>query len=176
MNKKTKVVKEIEEIEYNADSDNDELEMVRTVPIKEKKQKDKKPYILTDARKEQFIKAKEIRLKKIELRKQQKEEDAFEFEQIKKSLENKKNEKIKKKRQNELKKLEKEIDNIDNIEMTIEKEKAITKPKKKIIKYVSESDTETEEEIQYIKREKPIKKEFPPPAVNKIIKPVIRYF
>ena len=106
---------EIEEIkEIKSDSSNSEIE-INDKPKKQRKVrcdkiiKEKKPYVLTDARKENIEKAREIRRLKVEQRKKEEEEANKKFLEEKKKLENKKFVKLKKKQDKEILKLKDEI-------------------------------------------------------------------
>ena len=124
----------------------------------------KKPYVLTDARKLQFDKARLVRQSNIESKKKIQEEKDEIYNNIKKDLEKKKDKKNTKKKKNEIKKLIEEVESSSDEEIVIKKVKA---PKKKII-YVESDDSEDEEIIQKVKvEEKPIVRQ---------LKPLVRYF
>jgi hypothetical protein len=113
------------------------LEKSKKKPIENiiETKKERKPYVMTEARKQAFDKAKQIRDENIKLNKTLKEKE----EQIIKELKDKaKNKKIKK-----ISKLETQINNISDSdfdeEVIIKKKK---KPKKKRVVYVDESDDE----------------------------------
>lgn len=147
--------KDIEEI-----SDND---------IEIKPTKEKKPYVLTDARKAQFEKARAKRMENVEQKKKEQDEKNKEYNEKKQLLEQKKDAKMKLKQAKELKKLEEEVEDIE--EVIIKK----SKPKKKRIVYVE--DSSSEEEI-VVKKNKP-KQEFPDTNINnkpRDIKQLIRFF
>ena len=147
--------------------------------------KDRKPYVLTDARKAQFDKARLVRQSNIENKKKIQEEKDEIYNNIKKDLEKKKDKKNVKKQKSQIKKLIEEVESDSDEEIIIKKVKA---PKKKII-YVesdeSEDDTWAEgsrasrEIIQKPKRkEKPKEKEIKieEKTVVRQLKPLIRYF
>ena len=136
--------------------------------------KDKKPYVLTDARKAQFDKARLVRQSNIETKKKIQEEKDEIYNNIKKDLEKKKDKKNVKKQKSQIKKLIEEVESDSDEEIIIKKVKA---PKKKII-YVESDESEDEEII-----EKPKRKEKPKdvvveekPMIVRQLKPLIRYF
>ena len=127
-----------------------------------KKTKDRKPYILTDKRKDQFDKAREIRKQNVLLKKQEKENINFEYNKIKQELEKKKELKYKNKQKKEIAKLAQEAETESDESEESEEEIIIKKkptPKKKYVKKYVSDDEEDEEE--YIK-ETP-KYNYPPP-------------
>ena len=149
---------EIEEIkDIESDSSNSEIE-INDKPKKERKVrsdkiiKEKKPYVLTDARKENIEKAREIRRLKVEQRKLEEEENNKQFLIEKKKLENKKFVKLKKQQDKEILKLKNEI--ID-VESDSDEDEIIVmkKPKKKY--------------VQKVAVENPVV--IPPPAPKRII-------
>ena len=155
MSKKIKVKEALEEIvvedDVSLESDEEEIEL--------KPKKERKPYVLTDKRKEQFDKARQKRMENIQERKKLEEEKKIEQLNMKKELEVLKEEKIKKRVSNQIQKIKKEIEEVDELEI-IHK----PKPKKKVIYVESESD----DDIQVMKtKKKPEPRE---------IKPLIRYF
>jgi hypothetical protein len=140
------------------------------------KTKEKKPYVLTDARKAQFEKARQVRQANIEAKKKEQEEKDALFEQIKRDLEKKKDKKHAKQQKSQIKKLIEEVESDSDEEIVVKKVKA---PKKKII-YVESDPSEDEEDI--IEKKKPVRREQKPiveiqqPVPVKYLKPVIRYF
>ena len=127
---------------------------------KTKGNKVKKPYVLTDARKAQFDKARLVRQSNIESKKKIQEEKDEIYNNIKKDLEKKKDKKNTKKKKNEIKKLIEEVESSSDEEIVIKKVKA---PKKKII-YVDDTGAETVK----------VKKEIQP--IARQLKPLVRYF
>ena len=178
-------------IEPKADSDTDDnlviqspIQPIKAQPTKEpkltKSGKEKAPYVLTEARKKQFEIARNARMKNIESKKAQQNENYAQYDELKKELEKKKIKKLEKIKQKELVKLMAETDNIstDNDEsdedlvVKVKKTKAQPKPKKKRV--IVESSSEEEQEI--ISKSNP--REKPPSAQLPHGKPksTIRYF
>ena len=187
-------------IEPKADSDSDDNLVIQapTQPIKAqltdgkepkltKSGKEKAPYVLTEARKKQFEIARNARMKNIESKKAQQNENYAQYDELKKELEKKKIKKLEKIKQKELVKLMAETDNIstDNDESDEDlvvkpkaqlthgkKTKAQPKPKKKRV--IVESSSDEDQEI--ISKAKP--REKPPSAQLPHGKPksTIRYF
>ena len=134
--------------------------------------KEKKPYVLTDARKLQFDKARLVRQSNIESKKKIQEEKDEIYNNIKKDLERKKDKKNSKKKKNEIKKLIEEVESSSDEEIVIKKVKP---PKKKII-YVESDDSEEEEIIQKVKVKNKEEKHSTATPVVKQLKPLVRYF
>lgn len=173
-------------IEPKADSDSDDNLVIQNTPtpreiptqaIKEpkltKSGKEKAPYVLTEARKKQFEIARNARMKNIESKKAQQNENYAQYDELKKELEKKKIKKLEKIKQKELVKLMAETDNIstdnesdDDLIVKPKKTKAPSKPKKK--KVIVESSSEEEQEV--IKHQ-PQQTQKPPKP-----KSTIRYF
>ena len=162
-----------DEIEYKNNTVNDAVnETAKTT----KAGKAKKPYVLTDARKAQFEKARLKRMENVQLKKQNDEEKYSKYEDLKINLELKKEKKLKKQKEKELIALLAETENISSDEENIivkrinpKKEK---KPKKKPVKKVildSDSESDTEE---YNKPKKQPKQQYPAP---KTLKSVIQF-
>ena len=149
----------------------------------EKSPKEKKEYVLTDARKAQFDKARIKRQENIDLKKKTKELENEEYNKVKNELLYKKDEKDKKRQARELLKLKREVEETSSEEEEIVKPKAKPKPKPKSkpkkVEYKSESEisdlTESEDEIP-IKR-KP-KKVLPSPSYDNVryIRSSMQYF
>ena len=175
-------------IEPKADSESDDNLVIQapTQPIKEpkltKSGKEKAPYVLTEARKKQFEIARNARMKNIESKKAQQNENYAQYDELKKELEKKKIKKLEKIKQKELVKLMAETDNIstDNDESDEDlvvkvkaqlthgkKTKAQPKPKKKRV--IVESSSEEEQEVIKHQPQQTLK---PPPKP----KSTIRYF
>lgn len=167
-------------IQPKEDSDTDDNLVIQREPTpKEKAQpkltksgKEKAPYVLTEARKKQFEIARNARMKNIESKKAQQNENYAQYDELKKELEKKKIKKLEKIKQKELVKLMAETDNIstdnesDDEDLVVKpkagkKTKAQPKPTKKRVIVESSSDEEP--------REKPQKPPKPP-------KSTIRYF
>ena len=176
MNKKTKAIKELEELISDED-----IELKPSPPVIQQTEKPKRNsnYVLTDARKAQFERAREIRMEKLALKKQMEEEQLKEYKAKKEALEKQKQDKIKKKAEKELKKLEHEVEEIDDVEVLVEKKPKKSVKKKKIIKYISESESESEPEeiIEEVYKKKP-KQKAPPAPTNqpRTMIPIVRYF
>ena len=144
----------------------------------------KKPYVLTDARKAQFDKARLVRQSNIETKKKIQEEKDEIYNNIKADLLKKKDKKNVKKQKSQIKKLIEEVESDSDEEIIIKKVKA---PKKKII-YVESDESEDgpysrarrDSEREII--EKPKRKDKPKDVIveKQIIvrqlKPLIRYF
>jgi hypothetical protein len=175
-------------IEPKADSESDDNLVIQapTQPPKAQKEpkltksgKEKAPYVLTEARKKQFEIARNARMKNIESKKAQQNENYAQYDELKKELEKKKIKKLEKIKQKELVKLMAETDNIstDNDEsdedlvVKPKKTKAQPKPKKK--KVIVESSSEEEQEVisKAKSREKP-----PSAQLHQKPKSTIRYF
>ena len=137
---------------------------------KTKGNKVKKPYVLTDARKLQFDKARLVRQSNIESKKKEQEEKDALYFQMRLELEKKKVKKNSKKKKNEIKKLIEEVESSSDEEIVIKKVKA---PKKKII-YVESDGSEDEEIIQKVKVKKETQHEEKP--IVRQLKPLVRYF
>ena len=137
-NKKKLIKKEDIEQDYES-SDDDQIEL----PKKEIK---KKPFIMTEKRKESLAKMLAARKEKINARKEIKQ---LEQEKIKKLKDD-----LKKKQEKKINKLKKEVETISDVESEEEqiiiKKAKKKKPKKKII-VISESESESEEE-QIVKK------------------------
>ena len=134
----------------------------------------KKPYVLTEARKAQFDKARLVRQSNIESKKKIQDEKDEIYNNLKADLLKKKDKKNVKKQKSQIKKLIEEVESDSDEEIIIKKVKA---PKKKII-YVESDESEDEEII-----EKPKRKDKPKdvvveekPQIVRQLKPLIRYF
>ena len=149
-------------IQSKEDSDTDDNLVIQSTP-KEKPQpkltksgKEKAPYVLTEARKKQFEIARNARMKNIESKKAQQNENYAQYDELKKELEKKKIKKLEKIKQKELVKLMAETDNIstdnesdeDLIVKPPKKTKAQPKPKKKRVIVESSSEEEQEDVIE----------------------------
>ena len=168
-------------IEPKADSDSDDnlviqspvqpikAQLTQEKPIKEpkltKSGKEKAPYVLTEARKKQFEIARNARMKNIESKKAQQNENYAQYDELKKELEKKKIKKLEKIKQKELVKLMAETDNIstDNDEsdedLVVKPKKTKAKPKLKKNRLIVESSYEEDQEI--ISKAKPREKHQP---------------
>ena len=146
--------------------------VMRKKPVKEKvikPPKEKKPYVLTPARKAQFEKARVKRAENIEIKKQIKNKENEEHELLKQNLIRKKELKTIRKKAREIKRIVQTVDESESEpEVVIHKKK----PKKKIV-YESSSD----EEI-VIKKPKPVKQELPPapPQTPRPVKRTPQFF
>ena len=145
-NTKIEVIEDIEE-------DESSIELKPVKPPKERK-----PYIMTDARKEAFGKAREKRDENIKLRKAQQKQLQDETDAIKNAVIEKRNRSLIKKNKKEIKKI---IQNEDLLSSSSDEEEIIIKkktPKKKVIYIESESE---EEHDKYNVRTPTFKKEPP---------------
>lgn len=161
MVKKYKNIEIIEENEENEYTDDESIEIKKDkIPNKkefiyEKPKKERKEYILTEARKAQIDKAREIKMRNAEMRRKEQEEKKRDYLLEKEKLNKIKEEKLKKKQDMEIRRLKKEVEELSEPEEEIIVKKK-SKPKKKVV-YVEES---SEEEIEYI-RPKPPKQKAP---------------
>ena len=146
-NKKKSIKKEVIEQDYESSSSDDEIEL----PKKEIK---KKPFGMTEKRKESLAKMLAARKEKVNARKEIKQ---LEQEKIKKLKDD-----LKKKQEKKINKLKKEVETISDVESEEEqiiiKKAKKKKPKKKII-VISESESESESEEEQIVKKKSKKKE-----------------
>ena len=144
-NKKKLIKKEV--IQDYESSDDDQIEL----PKKEIK---KKPFVMTEKRKESLAKMLAARKEKVNARKEIKQ---LEQEKIKKLKDD-----LKKKQEKKINKLKKEVETISDVESEEEqiiiKKAKKKKPKKKII-VISESESESESEEEQIVKKKSKKKE-----------------
>ena len=124
--------------------------------------KDKKPYVLTEARKQAFEKARLKREENIKIRKAQQKQLQDEQEAIKNAVIEKRNRQLVKKNKKEIKKI---IQNEDLLSSSdTEEEEIIIKkkhPKKKVIYIESESEEEEPKPNKYDIRTPTFKKEPP---------------
>ena len=138
-------IEEIVDIEENSDSSNSEIE-INDKPKKHRKVrcdkiiKEKKPYILTDARKENIEKARAAKTLKVEQRKKEEEERNKKFLEEKKKLENKKFIKLKKQQDKQILKLKNDI--IDVESDSDEEIIVMKKPRKKYVEKIVEKIVE----------------------------------
>ena len=88
---------------------------------KTKGNKVKKPYVLTDARKAQFDKARLVRQSNIDIKKKEQEEKDALYFQMRLELEKKKDKKNTKKKKNEIKKLIEDVETSSDEEIVIKK-------------------------------------------------------
>ena len=147
----------------------------------QKPTKEKKPYVLTPARKAQFEKARQIRDENREQRKQDKDADIKIHDDIKNDLIRKKELKAIRKKTREMKAIvDKSSEISSDEEIIIKTPKVIKKvPKKKVYESSSSesSDESSDEEVVQKK-----KKHYPPPSTPRSKKPqpqqerVIQYF
>ena len=159
----------------------DDAELSDDSEITKPKTKEKKPYVLTPARKAQFEKARQIRDENREQRKQDKDADIKIHDDIKNDLIRKKELKAIRKKTREMKAIvdkSSEISSEDEIIIKKEKKKPPKPQKKKVYESSSEesSDESSEEAVQKKK------KHYPPPSTPRSKKPqpqqerVIQYF
>ena len=154
---KTKKIEEIEVVEEDEES-SIELKVGETINDPAPK-KERKPYVMTEARKEAFEKARQKRDENIKNRKAQQKQLQDEQEAIKNAVIEKRNRQLIKKNKKEIKKI---IQNEDLLSSSSDEEEIIIKkktPKKKVI-YI---ESESEEEHKHDKYEKQptFKKEAP---------------
>jgi len=120
MSNKKLIKKEVIEQEYESSSSDDQIELP-------KKEINKKPFIITEKRKESIAKMIEARKQKINARKEIKQ---LEQEKIKKLKDD-----LKKKQEKKINKLKKEVENISDVESENEEQiiykKAIKKNQRK---------------------------------------------
>ena len=145
-NKKKLIQNEVIEKDYESSSSDDQIEL----PKKEIK---KKPFVMTEKRKESLAKMLAARKEKVNARKEIKQ---LEQEKIKKLKDD-----LKKKQEKKINKLKKEVETISDVESEEEqiiiKKAKKKKPKKKII-VISESESESESEEEQIVKKKVKKK------------------
>ena len=137
--------------------------VMKKKPTKEKvikPPKEKKPYVLTPARKAQFEKARVKRAENIEIKKQIKSKENEEHELLKQDLIRKKELKTIRKKAREIKRIVQTVDESESEPEVVYKKK----PKKKIV-YESSSD---EEIVIKEKKPKPIKQELPPATPRQV--------
>ena len=165
----------INDAELSDDSEITKPKSIAKANISQGQTKEKKPYVLTPARKAQFEKARQIRDENREQRKQDKDADIKIHDDIKNDLIRKKELKAIRKKTREMKSIVAKASEISSDEeIIIKKEKKKPLPKKKVYVSSSEesSDESSEEEIVQKK-----KKHYPPPATPKSEpKRVIQYF
>ena len=137
---KSKKIEVIENIEDKTD-DESSIELKPAKVIDEKLKKERKPYVMTEARKLAFEKAREKRDENIKLRKAQQKQLHDEQEAIKNAVIEKRNRNLIKKNKKEIKKI---IQNEDLLSSSSsDEEEIIVKkkhPKKKVIYIESESE------------------------------------
>jgi hypothetical protein len=184
--KNIKVLEELQEKVLPIDdaelSDDSEItKPIAKANISQGQNKEKKPYVLTPARKAQFEKARQIRDENREQRKQDKDADIKIHDDIKNDLIRKKELKAIRKKTREIKSIvakASEISSEDEIIIKTPKLKTKKPPtyKKKVV-YESSSDESSDEsssEEEVIQKKK---KHYPPPSTPKSEpKRVIQYF
>ena len=182
--KNIKVLEQLEEIiqpandEVSDDSEITKPKSIAKANISQGQTKEKKPYVLTPARKAQFEKARQIRDENREQRKQDKDADIKIHDDIKNDLIRKKELKAIRKKTREMKSIVAKASEISSDEeIIIKKEKKKPLPKKKV--YVSSSEESSDESSseEVIQKKK---KHYPPPSTPKSEpisqKRVIQYF
>ena len=147
------------------------------------KEKQKRNYVLTEARKNQFDKARSIRLENIKAKKAETDIKHKELNDLKSNLEKLKEEKQAKLKEKQINKLNRELKDFEKIEK-LEKNTEIkirkTKPRAKKTVIESESDSSSSEssdeeiEVKPKSRSKPRKIEYLEPV--KYVRPQIQYF
>jgi len=145
--------------------------VMKKKPAKEKvikPPKEKKPYVLTPARKAQFEKARVKRAENIEIKKQIKSKENEEHELLKQDLIRKKELKTIRKKAREIKRIVQTVEESESEPEVVYKKK----PKKKVV-YESSSD---EEIVIKEKKPKPIKQELPPPQTPRQVKRTPQFF
>ena len=156
---KSKKIEVIENIEEDKTDGESSIELKpNVIVIETPKKKERKPYVMTDARKEAFEKARLKRDENIQIRKAQQKQLQDEQEAIKNAVIEKRNRNLIKKNKKEIKKI---IQNEDLLSSSSDEEEIIVKkkhPKKKVI-YI-ESESEEEPPIKYEKQ--PTYKKEPP--------------
>ena len=126
MTKNIKAAKEMEEVikedvVEEQESSDDEV-------IEKKTAKEKKPYVLTQARKEQFEKARMIRQEKLNIAKAEKESKQNEIKNLELELKDKQDKKVNKKKDKIIQRIEAE----ETSDEEEEEEIIVQKPKKKL--------------------------------------------
>ena len=149
---------------------------------KPKSTKEKKPYVLTPARKAQFEKARQIRDENREQRKQDKDAENKIHDDIKNDLIRKKELQAIRKKTREMKAIVNKASEISEDEdlqseeeIIIKKKKPIQKKKKKIVYESSSDESSDESSSEEVIQKK--KKYYPPPPTPKAEpKRIIQYF
>ena len=190
MVKKSKDLEVIENI--NSESDDEEITLskqtkkqlkndiqVQSEPAKPGKEK--KPYVLTPARKAQFEKARQVREENLRVRNEIREESAKKHEEFKNELLKKKEFKSNKKKVREIKELiesDSSSSEEEAREVIVKKKKAMSipvkKPKKKVV-YVSSSSESSSDESVEVKPKHKANKEQNHPA-PKEVRRIIQFF
>jgi hypothetical protein len=137
---KSKKIENIVQAEEDNDESSIELKSKEIIDVPTKKER--KPYVMTEARKQAFEKAREKRDENIKLRKAQQKQLNDEQEAIKNAVIEKRNRNLIKKNKKEIKKI---IQNEDLLSSSSDEEEIIVKkkhPKKKVIYIESESEEE----------------------------------
>ena len=137
---KNKKIENIVQVEEDKTDSESSIELKQPKIIEEKPKKERKPYVMTEARKEAFEKARLKRDENIKLRKAQQKQLQDEQEAIKNAVIEKRNRNLIKKNKKEIKKI---IQNEDLLSSSSDEEEIIVKkkhPKKKIIYIESESE------------------------------------
>jgi hypothetical protein len=154
---KSKKIENIVQVEEDNDESSIELKSKEIIDVPTKKER--KPYVMTEARKQAFEKAREKRDENIKLRKAQQKQLQDEQEAIKNAVIEKRNRNLIKKNKKEIKKI---IQNEDLLSSSSSDEEEIIikkkHPKKKVI-YI-ESESEEEQSVKYEKQ--PTYKKEPP--------------
>ena len=157
--------KNIEVIEDKGDSDSSSIEMTNKKPIDIPTRKPKKEYVLTEARKLAFEKAREKRQINIDLRKQQQKILQDEQEAIKNAVLDKRNRKLIKKNKKEIKKI---IQNEDLLSSSSSDDEIIIKKKKSSTKKVIYIESDEDE--------KPVQRYPPKTPIHELPRRIIQYY
>jgi tRNA A37 threonylcarbamoyladenosine modification protein TsaB len=147
---KSKQIEEIEEAESEGESS---IELKQPTPIVPVPKKERKPFVLTDKRKEAFEKARLKRQENVQLRKLQQKQLQDEQEAIKQAVIDKRNQRLVKKNKKEIKKIianEDLLDSSSDEEIIVRKKK--TARKKKSVIYLEKDDSESEPESEVVKQ------------------------
>ena len=151
MPRKIKETEEDEQIKDIEDND-DNLEIKEDEPILKRRSN----YVLTDKRKEQFAKARQIRQQNVQKRKEELEIKNKELLQQKAILEKKKENKFISKTKSQIKSLK--------ADLYVSDEENLKKPKKKTVVYLEEDSTDTSSDEEVIIKTK---------TKTKVSKPVV---
>ena len=164
-------IKETEENEQTEDiegtEDNDEnLEIKEDEPILKRRSN----YVLTDKRKEQFAKARQIRQQNVQKRKEELEIKNKELLQQKAILEKKKENKFISKTKSQIKSLK--------ADLYVSDEENLKNPKKKTVVYLEEDSTDTSSDEEVIIKRRPTPKTKPTAVPIKVpleaVKPLFK--
>lgn len=150
----------IKDIINNADSDDDsdDIELNNKVEKKPRKTRsdkierpEKKPYVYTEARQKQMEIAREVKMKKVAIKKEEMNIVQNEYLKKKKELEDKKFMRMKKKQEKELLALQRDLDERGDDSSEEDEIIIMKKPKKKVIYVQSKEKKQVVKEPEYIK-------------------------